>query len=455
MLARLPRRCNKLIQWMRPTAVSEPSSVKTNTAGGNRMLTLGGEKTALWKAWRRKDQTFYQCALECRAIGIHWSNIKSIITARRKAGDDITIQRWASQHAPVSIRWLNEYSEFANRWPEFLDTWRWSKSMPYSPERKAGLHTFQDLMLAKQRYDSVSSARQAAFGGRGERITDGGNSVPTTGFGTIESIEQLTPTVRRICGDVAEMLKRHVADGTADIAILDPPYWLSRYNTASGGDRCYHLAGMTPRFDADWDRFESIEHYEREAERWFMEVMRCLRPDGSAFICGSFHNIGLINRICQVHDFVIINEIIWAVRNSRPNASTMRLQASHHNVLWIAKEFGRYRYNYRACKQADYAGDYFSGRGRQMRSVWDILAAPRENKLYRHPSPKPVALFERMLDVAGVPGGLLLDLFSGSGTGAIAAMRWGMSSISIERDPSYCDMIRRRVADELKRMPAS
>jgi hypothetical protein len=86
MLARLPRRCNKLIQWMRPTAVSEPSSVKTNTAGGNRMLTLGGEKTALWKAWRRKDQTFYQCALECRAIGIHWSNIKSIITARRKAG---------------------------------------------------------------------------------------------------------------------------------------------------------------------------------------------------------------------------------------------------------------------------------------------------------------------------------------------------------------------------------
>ena len=183
------------------------------------MLTLGGEKTALWKAWRRKDQTFYQCALECRAIGIHWSNIKSIITGRRKAGEDITIQRWATQHAPVSIRWLNEYSEFANRWPEFLDTWRWSQSMPYSPERKAGLHTFQDLMLAKQRYDSVSSARQAAFGGRGERITDGGNSVPTTGFGTIESIEQLTPTVRRICGDVAEMLKRHVADGTADVAI--------------------------------------------------------------------------------------------------------------------------------------------------------------------------------------------------------------------------------------------
>ena len=420
------------------------------------MLTLRGEKTALWKAWRRKDQTFYQCALECRAIGIHWSNIKSIITARRKAGEDITIQRWATQHAPVSIRWLNEYSEFANRWTEFLETWRWSQSMPYSPERKAGLHTFQDLMLAKQRYDSVSRARQTSFGGRGERITGGnGNSVPKTGTGTIGSVEQLTPTVRLICGDVAEMLKRHVPDGAADVAIADPPYWLSRYYHTSGADRCYHLAGMTQRFDADWDRFESVEHYEREAERWLTEVMRCLSPEGSAFICGTFHNIGLINRICQMHDFFIVNEIVWAVRNSRPNASTMRLQASHHNVLWVAKEIGRYRYNYRACKQADYAGDYFSGRGRQMRSVWDILAAPHENKLYGHPSPKPVALFDRMLDVAGVPGGLLLDLFSGSASATIAAMRWGMESIAIERQPDYCDMIRRRVADELKRRPAS
>jgi site-specific DNA-methyltransferase (adenine-specific) len=56
-----------------------------------------------------------------------------------------------------------------------------------------------------------------------------------------------------------------------------------------------------------------------------------------------------------------------------------------------------------------------------------------------------------MIDVAGRPGGLLLDLFAGSGTGAIAALRWGMESISIERDLEYCNMIRRRVADELVR----
>ena len=89
-----------------------------------------------------------------------------------------------------------------------------------------------------------------------------------------------------------------------------------------------------------------------------------------------------------------------------------------------------------------------------MRDVWDIPAAPQENR-YGHPSPKPLAVYQRLLEVAGKPGGLLIDAFSGSGTGAIAAMRSGMSSISIEREPVYCDMIRRRVADELKRRPAS
>jgi DNA modification methylase len=76
--------------------------------------------------------------------------------------------------------------------------------------------------------------------------------------------------------------------------------------------------------------------------------------------------------------------------------------------------------------------------------------APREN-IYKHPAPKPLKLYLRMLDVAGKPGGRFADLFSGSGTGAAAAIRWGMECISIENDPTYCDAIRRRILTELCR----
>src|SRR3954471_19118841 len=86
----------------------------------------------------------------------------------------------------------------------------------------------------------------------------------------------------------------------------------------------------------------------------------------------------------------------------------------------------------------------------QIRDVWDNPANRRENTSH-HPSPKPLAVLARILDVAGKPGGLLLDLFSGSGTGAVAASEWGMRSVSIEREPAYVEMIRERVAAEVRR----
>jgi DNA modification methylase len=249
------------------------------------------------------------------------------------------------------------------------------------------------------------------------------------------------------------MLRAHVADGVADLAIADAPYWLSRYCHSSGADRNYALAGMVPRFDEEWDKFDSVPHYESVAEKWLMEVVRCLNSQGSAFIFGSYQNIGLINRICQMREIYIINQIAWVVRNSRPNAAASKLQPSHHAILWVAKAMGQYRFNYRDCKRRDYANDYFAERGKQLRDTWDIPAAPHENKRYGHPSPKPLAVYARCLDTAGKVGGLILDLFSGSGTGIVAAMRFGMESLSIEREPRYCDMIRRRVADEIETRP--
>jgi site-specific DNA-methyltransferase (adenine-specific) len=224
----------------------------------------------------------------------------------------------------------------------------------------------------------------------------------------------------------------HTADATADVVIADVPYFIRAGDDLSTTD--YYLArnGMTPRLREKWDQFDDIEDYEYHAERWLTEIMRCLKEDGSAFIFGIFTNLPLIARLCQIHGYHIVGEIVWVLRNSRPVVARRRLQQSHQNILWTVRNPRAYRFNYDECKHADHPQDHFSTRGKQMRDVWDIPAAP-----------------QRLLEVAGKPDGLLIDAFSGSGTGAIAAMRSGMSSISIERDRDYCDMIRRRVADEL------
>ncbi len=63
-----------------------------------------------------------------------------------------------------------------------------------------------------------------------------------------------------------------------------------------------------------------------------------------------------------------------------------------------------------------------------------------------HPTQKPLSLMRWCLK--WVPNAaIILDPFAGSGTTAIAAMLEGRKCILIEREPKYCDIIRRRVAE--------
>ena len=260
----------------------------------------------------------------------------------------------------------------------------------------------------------------------------------------------LTATATLLHGDVADMMHKHISDGSVDLAIADVPYFLRGSPEITATDIYIQQSGMKPLFKEEWDQFESIEEYESFCTAWIDETMRCLNDEGSLFIFGTYHNAGLVNRLCQMQGYTIINEIIWVQRNGRPNVATRRLQVSHHDILWVVKDSKKYRFNYRACKRAHY-DDWLSKRNQQLRDVWDIPANGHENKASRHPSPKPLAVLARILDVAGKPGGLLLDLFSGSGTGAVAASEWGMRSVSIEREPAYVQMIRERVAAEVRR----
>jgi DNA modification methylase len=276
-----------------------------------------------------------------------------------------------------------------------------------------------DLMDAKKRFDTYLAAP-----------------------GVVRNPIRLTATATLLHGDVTDMMRKHILDGSIDLAIADVPYFLRGPEEPTVTDFYIQKNGMKPLFNEAWDRFDSIERYEAFCVAWIDEALRCLDTEGSLFVFGTFHNIGLINRICQMKKYGIVNEIVWVQRNGRPNVATRRLQAPHQNILWVAKDDRRYRFNYRLCKRSDY-DDWLSKRNQQLRDVWDNS---HENKAYRHPSPKPLAVLARILDVAGKPGGLLLDLFSGSGTGAVAASEWGMRSVSIEREPAYVQMIRQRVA---------
>lgn len=75
--------------------------------------------------------------------------------------------------------------------------------------------------------------------------------------------------------------------------------------------------------------------------------------------------------------------------------------------------------------------------------VWSFAGAnPRR---VGHPAPFPEELPRRLIKLYSYPGDLVLDPFSGSGTTLVAAKRLGRSSVGVEINPTFCDLIKRNV----------
>ena len=75
-----------------------------------------------------------------------------------------------------------------------------------------------------------------------------------------------------------------------------------------------------------------------------------------------------------------------------------------------------------------------------------LISIGRKGKT-EHPTQKPVALFEYLILTYTDPGDTVMDNCAGSGTTGVAAENLGRNSILIEKDPKYCEIIRKRMAN--------
>lgn len=83
-----------------------------------------------------------------------------------------------------------------------------------------------------------------------------------------------------------------------------------------------------------------------------------------------------------------------------------------------------------------------------MRPVWsDIRGASLRDG---HPAPFPPVIAERLIRMFSFAGDAVLDPFAGSGSTAIAAIRAGRNSISVEIEQEYVNLAVRRIAAEAR-----
>ena len=80
--------------------------------------------------------------------------------------------------------------------------------------------------------------------------------------------------------------------------------------------------------------------------------------------------------------------------------------------------------------------------------MWNgVLRDSEVGKEHYHPTQKPVALMEWLLQEYTQKGDIVLDPFMGSGTTGVACVRTGRKFIGIEIDPTYYAIAQRRIAE--------
>jgi modification methylase len=241
-------------------------------------------------------------------------------------------------------------------------------------------------------------------------------------------------------GDCLEALAA-LPEGCADLVFADPPY-----NLQLGGELLRPDNSKVDAVDDAWDQFASFEAYDAFTRDWLSACRRALKPDGTLWVIGSYHNIFRVGAVLQDLGFWILNDVVWRKSNPMPNFKGARFTNAHETLIWAARSRGakRYTFNYDAMKMAN---DEL-----QMRSDWTLALCTGEERIKgpdgqkAHPTQKPEALLHRVLLASSKPGDLVLDPFFGSGTTGAVAKRLGRRFIGIERDAGYAAVARKRIA---------
>ena len=242
-----------------------------------------------------------------------------------------------------------------------------------------------------------------------------------------------------IKGDCVAALEK-LPENSVDVIFADPPY-----NLQLDGDLHRPDQSKVDAVDDHWDQFSTFEAYDAFTRAWLIAARRVLKPEGTIWVIGSYHNIFRVGATLQDLGFWILNDIVWRKTNPMPNFRGRRFTNAHETMIWASptQNAKGYTFNYDAMKMAN---DEV-----QMRSDWlfpicnggERLKDENGDKV--HPTQKPEALLHRVIMSSSKPGDVILDPFFGSGTTGAVAKRLGRNFVGIDREDKYINAAIERI----------
>lgn len=255
-------------------------------------------------------------------------------------------------------------------------------------------------------------------------------------------------------GDVNAFLPT-IPDKSVSLIITSPPYNLGK----------------------DYERRVSIEKYLQSQTGTIANLLRILRNDGS--ICWQVGNYVEDGEVFPLDIFYysifknlgmsLRNRIVWHFRHGLHTSK--RFSGRYETMLWFTKT-DNYVFNLDPVRvPAKYPGKrHYKGpnigkpsgnpNGKNPSDVWEILLDDWETAFWDipnvksnhpektvHPCQFPVELVERCVLALTNEDDWVLDPYAGVGSSLIASIKHGRRAIGSEKEASYVEIARDRIAD--------
>ena len=231
-------------------------------------------------------------------------------------------------------------------------------------------------------------------------------------------------------GDCLELLK-DVPDGSVDLILTDPPY---------GTVAC------------EWDKVIDFD-------AMWLELKRVIKPCGIIALF-SVEPFSSRLRVSNFDDYRYdwfwqkTNVSGFANAKKRPlkvieNICVFSKQAPRYNPQGLKKLDKPVKKNRGVIKDAAVEGIGFSKDYRQTVTGYPKNLISFKSERGFHPTQKPVALMEYLINTYTNEGETVLDFTMGSGTTGVAAKNLNRRFIGIELDPDYFAIAEQRINDAM------
>jgi DNA modification methylase len=236
---------------------------------------------------------------------------------------------------------------------------------------------------------------------------------------------------RLICGSALDrsVINTLMNCEKAEMVFTDPPWNLRVHGHVGGLGKTRHREFAMGSGEMSRAEFTAFL-------RTGFQNLVAYSVDGSIhFICMDWRHMDEMAAASDGIYAELKNLIVWA----KDNGGMGSFYRSRHELIFAYKN-----------GTAPHINTFELGQhGRYRTNVWEYrgvntLKAGRMDELSMHPTVKPVQMIADAIKDVSSRGGIVLDIFGGSGSTLIAAHKTGRRGYLVEIDPIYCDRIIQR-----------